>query len=295
MQKRAKDAKELTYNTEYDPYEDFLQKTPSKLRIGYHDPDFALISGLHYHDVVEVGLCLEGNGIFIVDGQMIPFVAPCVNVIYPGQLHKGRSTGEKASHWAFINFRAESVFPREFPLYDRLPWDNASAVYALSDDSRLVSLVREIVEEWEQNPQGWEDAARGLLATVLIRHARLPHQATDSKQRRREKRDELKRLHPILQYIDTHFNEPLNVAELAARFHMHPATLRKRFNLAVGISPLRYIHRIRLSTACSFLRGTDATVAEIASDVGYQSISSFNRHFQEEYGVSPTAYRNGEQ
>jgi len=83
MQKRAKDAKELTYNTEYDPYEDFLQKTPSKLRIGYHDPDFALISGLHYHDVVEVGLCLEGNGIFIVDGQMIPFVAPCVNVIYP--------------------------------------------------------------------------------------------------------------------------------------------------------------------------------------------------------------------
>ncbi len=47
--------------------------------------------------------------------------------------------------------------------------------------------------------------ARGLLATVLIRHARLPHRNTDNKQRKREWRDEFKQLYPILQYIDTHF------------------------------------------------------------------------------------------
>jgi len=286
VQKRAF-APEITYDVEFASFADYFAADPTGLHISPHEPP-ATISSLHHHDAVEVGYCLEGNGVFTVDGENLPFAAPCVSVLYPGQLHKARHTVEQTCRWIFITFRAETIFPREFALYDRLPWDSAAATRAVVDDAPLCRLTEELIREWEAQEEGWEDCVRGLLAALLVRHARLSRGDAASG---RERRDALRQLHPLLQYIDAHFAEPLTVAALAARAHMHPATLRIHFYEAVGASPLRYIHRVRISAACALLRGTDHPVAAIAGEVGYASLSAFNRHFLEHCGTPPSLYR----
>jgi len=57
------------------------------------------------------------------------------------------------------------------------------------------------------------------------------------------------------------------------------------------MTPLKYLLTMRLRMACVLLRLTDKKVSDISFEVGYNTLSSFNRHFKENYKMSPKDYR----
>jgi AraC-like DNA-binding protein len=64
-----------------------------------------------------------------------------------------------------------------------------------------------------------------------------------------------------------------------------------RFRQLVGESPKRYIIRTRLAHAAALLRKSDASLAEIAHEIGYGSEFSFAKAFKRTFGVARGAYR----
>lgn len=278
------------YRIEYAPFEDIFRRRPRFIHWGPHQPLPGAIQGLHHHDALEVGYCREGAGIFIIDGEVLPFSAPCATVLYPGQLHKACSMGEPASRWLFITFRPEGIFGGDADSLARLPWNGPPARTCLSTDDELVGLAREAADELEEMRENGEDCARGLLAALLLRHARLCRQAGEEPSAS-SRRLYLQRLAPVIQAISQEYTEELTVEELARRFYLHPTTLRDWFQKAVGLSPQQYLHRVRISAACSLLLGTSRPVLDIGLEVGYRSVSSFSRQFRAICGCTPTAYR----
>jgi transcriptional regulator GlxA family with amidase domain len=93
------------------------------------------------------------------------------------------------------------------------------------------------------------------------------------------------------QWLHEHFTEPLSFAELAGQLGMSQRTLNRRFKLATGMSPGRYLQQLRLEQARELLRDSNLPVAEIAVSVGYQDIGYFSTLFREHMAQSPTAYR----
>lgn len=81
------------------------------------------------------------------------------------------------------------------------------------------------------------------------------------------------------------------VEELARRVGASRAALGRRFTEAVGEPPLAYLTRWRMSRAAALLRGSEASVHEIAGQVGYQSEFAFSRAFKRVLGSAPTSYR----
>jgi hypothetical protein len=59
----------------------------------------------------------------------------------------------------------------------------------------------------------------------------------------------------------------------------------------VGESPKRYLMRTRLAHAATLLHQTDASLAEIALQIGYGSEFSFARAFKRTFGIAPGTYR----
>ena len=53
---------------------------------------------------------------------------------------------------------------------------------------------------------------------------------------------------------------------------------------------MEYLHKVRLTAACSLLQTGELPVLEAALAVGYNSLSSFHRQFRRIYGCSPTEY-----
>ncbi len=78
---------------------------------------------------------------------------------------------------------------------------------------------------------------------------------------------------------------------LAAEVGLSRAAFARRFNELVGMPPLTYATQWRLELAARRLRTSDATLAEIAAEIGYESEFAFSRAFKRVVGSAPGAFR----
>jgi AraC-like DNA-binding protein len=85
----------------------------------------------------------------------------------------------------------------------------------------------------------------------------------------------------------------LNVSTLADRLGVHRTLLPQRFRSEVGVSPSRYLRRIRVRQALALLEGSLVPMAEVARRCGYADSSQFSRLIRRETGRSPREIRTG--
>ncbi|MGR6921919.1 AraC family transcriptional regulator [[Actinomadura] parvosata] len=96
---------------------------------------------------------------------------------------------------------------------------------------------------------------------------------------------------PALRALHARPAHAWTVAELAAVAAVSRSTLAARFKQVVGQGPLEYLTRWRIELAADRLRHGDQTVAAIAAQVGYGSVSALSNAFKRVTGVSPRDYR----
>lgn len=95
----------------------------------------------------------------------------------------------------------------------------------------------------------------------------------------------------IYKYIDTHFNEPLTLHEVAKEFHMSYSYLSTYFSHATNKGFNEYLNAVRIDKAKELLGNSDIPIAFIGEKVGYIDQSYFSKVFKKNVGQSPTAYR----
>ncbi len=81
------------------------------------------------------------------------------------------------------------------------------------------------------------------------------------------------------------------VQELAQRVAMSRSAFAARFTRLVGEPPLHYVTRWRMQKAASLLRDGQASIAQVAEAVGYDSEAAFSKAFKRALGTAPGAYR----
>jgi AraC-like DNA-binding protein len=81
------------------------------------------------------------------------------------------------------------------------------------------------------------------------------------------------------------------VTTLATEAGMSRAAYARRFNAVVGEPPMTYLTNWRLTLAADLLREPDATVGDVAEQVGYASPFGLSAAFKRVRGVSPTQHR----
>ena len=79
--------------------------------------------------------------------------------------------------------------------------------------------------------------------------------------------------------------------ELARSAGTSRSVLAERFQQLVGSSPMQYLTQWRMLLAANLLCRSNAPLARIAEDVGYQTDTAFSRAFRREFGTPPAAWR----
>jgi AraC-like DNA-binding protein len=85
---------------------------------------------------------------------------------------------------------------------------------------------------------------------------------------------------------------PWTIAELAKEAGLSRSVLAEHFRQYLGEPPVAYLTRWRLQLGAQMLSSTSYSVAQIASEVGYDSEPAFNRAFKRQFGNPPARYRN---
>lgn len=94
------------------------------------------------------------------------------------------------------------------------------------------------------------------------------------------------------QYLLQHYRDSVALGDLAALIGRSPNYALMVFKEVVGLTPLAYLHHLRISAAKDLLLHTNLPVRSIAEHLGYYDPSYFYRMFRKSTGVSPTQIRN---
>ena len=97
-------------------------------------------------------------------------------------------------------------------------------------------------------------------------------------------------------WVRVHLSEEgFGVEQLAEGLHMSKATLHRKVKSMTGLTPLEFIRNIKLKYACAMLSRPGASVSAVAYDTGFSDPKYFTKCFKEEFGMTPTEYRQHRQ
>ncbi|WP_276356973.1 response regulator [Cohnella caldifontis] len=106
-------------------------------------------------------------------------------------------------------------------------------------------------------------------------------------------RDTYKRtVKEAIQYIESHYGEPISLGQVADYVKVTPAYFSKIFKEETGIPFVKWLTRLRIEKAKALLRETRLKTYEIAEKVGYYDYKYFSNTFRQYTGFSPRDYRN---
>lgn len=257
------------------------------------------VTFLHFHNLMEIGLCVSGEGICYVEDRAFPFQAGDVQIIFPYQRHLSKNVGEEASQWYWLNVDGPALLSQagfsDVTALERM-LNQEMGLFGIIDQQQypqVCALARKMVwEVFEPQPERvhreeYYSACYYMLLTEL-REASSPLQKITAKHEKM-----MKEIAPALMAVKQAVDEGSlpEVSGLAVLCDMSTSNFRRRFKDAVGVAPKDYITACCIHRACRLLLRTDEKIINIASQCGFLNVSGFNRCFLKFTGISPREYR----
>ncbi|MGE8498772.1 MAG: AraC family transcriptional regulator N-terminal domain-containing protein [Pseudomonas sp.] len=90
-----------------------------------------------------------------------------------------------------------------------------------------------------------------------------------------------------IEWLNSHFDQPLRIEELAREVNLSPSTLHHRFKAVTALSPLQYQKQLRLQEARRLMLCDGLEAASASYRVGYESPSQFSREYSRLFGAPP--------
>jgi AraC family transcriptional regulator len=157
-------------------------------------------------------------------------------------------------------------------------------------DQQLEAIVQMILREYDQEQrmgQLYLDSLTNILAINLLRHYTITKPHIPSYQGGLPPRH----LRRIFDYIDTHLDEEIKLANLAQLLDMSQFHFSRLFKQSTGNSPYQYLMQQRIERAKYLLKQTDQSIMNIALNCGFNSHSHLTKKFRQMTGITPKEYR----
>ena len=252
---------------------------------------------LHFHNGLELGYCFSGSGMFFVNNKIIPFSKGDVSVIFQNEAHIAQSHRNDISEWKFVTIDIETLirtfqvenFARIFAILDGS--DDFINIVKASDEPLIVQLILEIINEMENKSEDYKPLVKSYIWTLLTKLTKIvvPVDYKDSKALKMPKNYKI--ISPAINYLTKNYFEDISVKKLSTLCTISEPHFNRLFKETLKYTPLEYLYNIRIKMACLLLESEKYSIMEISLQVGYTSITSFNRHFKRIKGISPKEWR----
>lgn len=266
------------------------------LRSDFDSPEAVnpMLTGAHFHNLIEAGLCISGSGVAYVEDKPTPYKAGDVMVIpaYITHYTHDAMEGGEPHVWEYFYFDIDvllhPLFPDGFPLRSLFMFNNSASISVCAPNSNPVIYndLSAILDEMRYKREQYRLNVMLTTAKLLVDISReLPnHEAGYTPHSKLS-------VMPAIIYIRDHFNEEIYVEKLASLCFMSPASFRRKFKESTGHTALETVNNYRILKACEYLSHTDMPIAEISEKVGFDSMSGFGRRFADIMGSTPLKWR----
>ncbi|MEV5989257.1 helix-turn-helix domain-containing protein [Streptomyces sp. NPDC052051] len=199
-----------------------------------------------------------------VPGQSTVWSYKATSIMSTIQVHVRRTDIEQAAHGL------------KKPAAD---FEELSAELSVGDP-----VVEHIVRSLPANRDAgdlYAESAAAFLAAHLMSRGRIP----------RMPGHEHAAVRNAISIMQDRLAEPLTLAEIAAEVHLSVYHFVRVFRDAAGVTPYRYLTRLRIESAQRLLAETNLTLEQITQRCGFAGSSALSSAFLRQVGVRPSAYR----
>lgn len=253
----------------------------------------------HWHQEIEILFLLKGDLELTVDGQKHCCTAGDIFFIGQEKLHGMYTPDLNCSYNAlvfpleFLNFEMFDYCQTYYlnPLYKKnldLPFRVPRTSRCYEEIWSELSAITELNTTRAPGFQLGTKAALLKMISLLVRDDLLRSSGeifqniTDYK---------MKILKSILTYINQHYNEAMNLQDVATVFGFSPKYFSRYFKKNISKSFVEYLNFLRMGHAAEMLLNTDIPVMEVANAVGFNNFSYFIKRFREIHNCTPSEYR----
>lgn len=248
------------------------------------------ITYLHFHSVLELGVCFSGRGTCVVEGERMPFEQGDVQVVFPFQRHLSRSEGGAYSRWLWTSLNPMQLLSAwgapELPRMERLLQTRMSLCGII--DRREHPLIAELVRSVALPG---ESRRRTACLCALIEELAAASEGRTPLALQPER--SFVRLEPALELVQRALEQGRapRIEAMGEACAMSPAAFRRAFAASMGQSPRQYVRLCQMKKAQRLLLLGDESITDVAQAVGYEDVSGFNRQFLSTFGMPPREYR----
>lgn len=231
-----------------------------------------------FHEIVHV---TAGSGAHVVDLVRAELAPPHLSVIAPGQVHYWEGARNLSGHVVlftndFLLDSADHVLLRRLSESPLLPLDEPA-------HARIGRLMVELNDEYLSAADGAGSVLRSLLHVLIVRAARFA--GSPDQPRQSTVAEEFTRL------VARPECGLWSVGAYAQHIGVTPGHLTDAMKTATGRSASALVREARIREAKRLLAGTEFTVRQVASRVGFVDPAYFCRFFRRETGMTPGGFR----
>jgi AraC-like DNA-binding protein len=241
----------------------------------------------HQYGWVTRQPCRHADGLaFVLDGSATysfknrKITVSRNDILY---LRKGESY---TSHSSKTSSRPYTIILVNFSYDDSLPVTilPLESCTSVSSESLILDLFKNLLCVWNSNAPHAQIKSFSLLYEII--YLLLSSADIDSHCNPHQKIVE------SIEYIDSHYNKNITLAELSKLSHMSVPHLVRNFAQALNMSPIKYLISVRIKHAKRLLRDRSIlSISEVAEKTGFNSTTYFSRIFKCHEGICPSKYQ----
>ena len=242
----------------------------------------------HHHDFHEIVIVEHGTGIHVFNGQPYTLSGGSVCFVRDHDRHLYEHTDNLCL--TNVLYRAPDAFSFLSGLDKLLPEERDGHYPShWRVNQSVLQQVRVLIEQMDALPQGDDPHAVAnreivfMQLLVLLRRSSLAEGAADNDAR----------LNQLIAWLEDHYADEVCWEAIADRFSLSLRTLHRQLKQQTGLSPQRYLNRLRLIKARHLLRHSDESVTDIAYRCGFGDSNHFSTLFKREFCWSPRDVRQG--
>ncbi|WP_312096326.1 AraC family transcriptional regulator [Niallia sp.] len=250
----------------------------------------------HYHKEVELLAILDGSLAVQTKENDQTLSSGDVLIMGASQPHRTSKVRKEKLRYIVLQIDLQKHFDQSilpyFYCFSELTHPLERINYIFEENQQIKQevhfLINEIHRESQTKEKGYEIAINYLIKRLLLL---LVRNDTKNLLHYSEEQD-LTRLKPVLDYIDSHLEERILVEDVCVLLNFSYHHFIKYFKKVMGMSFVDYINLKRIKKAELLLLTTDKSILEISYEAGITNMAQFYKLFKRENQCSPKAFKN---
>lgn len=254
----------------------------------------------HFHNQYEIFYIVEGERQFFFDNKSYNAYAGDLTILDTNLVHTTCSISSEDKGYnrviLYIDYEKMCEFDRKYPGLDIVSFiHNNYGIYHLNEELRIafLNLYRDIRHELTKKAAGYQSRIEIVTLYWLYKLLSLKK---DSQQRHPEIRSVKEAsAHNISAYLEKNYTSNLSLDAIAEELFMSKYYICRIFKEYTGFTITEYINTLRIKKATQLLEKSCDSISDIATELGFESASYFERTFKKIMNVTPLKYRKTHQ